>query len=227
VRRIVGAGSPAVAATQLAVQRFGVVVGLLYGPSEAVILADATADPDLLAADVLNDAEHGADSAGLLVADDAALLDAVEARVAARLAELEEGRRQYATAATSVYGGAVLARDLDEGIAFVNEYAPEHLQIATRDPEAVLPRIANAGEILLGQTTPFVAGDYAIGITNTLPTGGFAKISSGVTARTFLKFSTIGRLSSEALASLRPGIRALATHEGFPAHVAALDAPGR
>lgn len=227
VRRIVGAGSPAIAATQLAVQRFGVAVGLLYGPSEAVILADRSADPDLLAADLLNDAEHGSDSAALLVCDDAALIEAVEARVAARLGHLDDMHRQYAAAAISIYGGAVLVRDLDEGIAFVNEYAPEHLQIATRDPEGALPRIHNAGEILLGQTTPFVAGDYSIGITNTLPTGGFARVSSGVTARTFLKFSTVGRLDRAALAALRPGIRALATHEGFPAHVAALDAPGR
>jgi histidinol dehydrogenase len=181
----------------------------------------------LLAADLLNDAEHGMDSAALLIADDASLIDAVERRVDARLEHLAGQRRAYAEASTSVYGGAILVRDLDEGIAFVNEYAPEHLQIATRDPETVLPRIRNAGEILLGQSTPFVAGDYSIGITNTLPTGGFARLSSGVTARTFLKFSTIAKLSHEALAELRPGIRALATHEGFPAHVAALDAPGR
>jgi len=227
VRRITGAGSPPIAAAQLAVQRYGVAVGLLYGPSEAVILADGGADPDLLAADLLNDAEHGNDSAALLVTDSAALIDAVALRVEARLAELPETQQHRAAAATSRYGGAVLASDMEEAVAFVNEYGPEHLQIATDDPEGILPRIRNAGEILLGQNTPFVAGDYSIGITNTLPTGGFAAVSSGVTARTYLKFSTIGRLSQEALASLRPGIRALARHEGFPAHIAALDAPGR
>ena len=227
VRRITGAGSPPIAAAQLAVQRYGVAVGLLYGPSEAVILADGGADPDLLAADLLNDAEHGNDSAALLVTDSAALIDAVALRVEARLAELPETQQHRAAAATSRYGGAVLASDMEEAVAFVNEYGPEHLQIATDDPEEILPRIRNAGEILLGQNTPFVAGDYSIGITNTLPTGGFAAVSSGVTARTYLKFSTIGRLNREALASLRPGIRALARHEGFPAHIAALDAPGR
>lgn len=227
VRRIVGAGSPPVAAAQLAVQRFGVAVGLLYGPSEAMILADATADPDLLAADLLNDAEHGTDSAGVLVISDAAQVDAVEARLEARLAALPAEQRARAGVATGRYGGVVLVRDLDEGIAFVNEYAPEHLQLATAEPEVVARQIRNAGEILLGQSTPFVAGDYSIGITNTLPTGGFAASSSGVTARTFLKFSTIGRLDAAALDALRPGIRALATHEGFPAHIAALEAPGR
>ena len=227
VRRIVGAGSPPIAAAQLAVQRYGVALGLLAGPSEAVILADASADPELLAADLLNDAEHGSDSAALLISPSETLLDQVEAVARIQLERLPADRRAYAADATSRYGGAVLVRDLAEGIDFVNEYAPEHLQLAVADPEAVLPRIANAGEILLGQQTPFVAGDFAIGITNTLPTGGFAAAFSGVTAHTYLKFSTVARLSPEALASLRPGIRALATHEGFPAHVAALDAPGR
>lgn len=227
VRRINGPGSPGVTAAQLAVQRYGVAVGLLYGPSEALILADGAADPDLLAADLLNDAEHGPDSAALLITDDAALIDAVEARVALRLPALPEPRRAYAEASTSIYGGAILVASLDEGIAFVNEYAPEHLQIATTDPEAIAPRIRNAGEILLGQGTPFVVANFSLGIPNTLPTGGFAHLSSAVTVHTFLKRSTIARLSPEALADLRPGVRALATHEGFPAHVAALDAPGR
>jgi histidinol dehydrogenase len=227
VRRIDGPGSPAVAAAQLQVQRFGVAVGLLYGPSEALILADSTADPDLLAADLLNDAEHGTDSAALLIATDAALVEVVEARVAKRLVDLPAERRAYAEASTSLYGGAILVESLDEGIAFINEYAPEHLQIATVDPNSVAPRIRNAGEILLGQGTPFVVANFSLGIPNTLPTGGFAHLSSAVTAHTYLKRSTLARVSSEALARLRPGVRALALHEGFPAHAAALDAPGR
>jgi histidinol dehydrogenase len=227
VRRIDGPGSPGVTATQLAVQRYGVAVGLIYGPSEALILADSAADPDLVAADLLNDAEHGPDSAALLITDSAALIDVVEARVAARLPSLPEPRRSYAEASTNVYGGAILVQSMDEGIAFVNDYAPEHLQIATTDPEAIVPRIHNAGEILLGQGTPFVVANFSLGVPNTLPTGGFAHLSSAVTAHTFLKRSTVARLSAEALARLRPGVRALALHEGFPAHAAALDAPGR
>ncbi len=227
VRRIDGPGSPAIAAAQLAVQRHGVAVGLLYGPSEAVILADHTANPDLLAADLLNDAEHGHDSAALLITSDSDLIDAVEARVAIRLADLPEPRRGYAASSISIYGGAILARRLDEGIAFINEYAPEHLQVATARPEEVLPQVRNAGEILIGQGTPFVAANFSLGIPNTLPTGGFAALSSACTAHTFLKRSTVARLSAGALADLRPGVRALAHHEGFPAHAAALDAPGR
>lgn len=227
VRRIDGPGSPAIAAAQLLVQRYGIAVGLLYGPSEALILADGTADPDLLAADVLNDAEHGADSAALLITTDVALVDAVEARMGPRLAQLPPERRAYAESSTSLYGGAILVERLDDGIAFVNEYAPEHLQIATADPSAVARRIRNAGEILLGQGTPFVVANFSLGIPNTLPTGGFAHLSSAVTAHTFLKRSTVARLDGAALERLRPGVRALALHEGFPAHAAALDAPGR
>ena len=227
VRRIDGPGSPAVTAAQILVQRYGVAVGLLYGPSEAMILADATANPDLVAADLLNDAEHGDDSAALLIADDAALIERVAARVAVRLADLPEQRRGYAEASTSRYGGAILVSDLDEGIAFVNDYAPEHLQIATAQPESIAPRIRNAGEILLGQRTPFVVANFSLGIPNTLPTGGFAALSSAVTAHTYLKRSTVASVSAETLAKLRPGVRALATHEGFPAHVAALDVEGR
>jgi histidinol dehydrogenase len=227
VRRIDGPGSPGVTAAQLAVQRFGVAVGLLYGPSEAVILADASANPDLIAADLLNDAEHGSDSAALLLTHDAALIDAVAARVADRLAGLPDARRTYAEAATSQYGGAILVPDLASAIDFINEYAPEHLQLAVTSPMSVAPRIRNAGEILLGQGTPFAAANYSVGVPNTLPTGGFARLSSGVTAHTYLKRSSIAQLDASALAALRPGVRALTEHEGFPAHGAAMRAEGR
>jgi histidinol dehydrogenase len=227
VRRIDGPSSPAVAATQLAVQRFGVAVGLIYGPSEALILADAHADADLLAADLLNDAEHGPDSAALLLITSRSLLDAAQARFSARLAALPEPRRSYADAATSQYGGAILIPDLEAGIDFVNEYAPEHLQLAVEQPDVVARLIRNAGEILLGQGTPFVAANFSIGIPNTLPTGGFARLSSGVTAHTFLKRSSLARLETPALAALRPGVIALARHEGFPAHAGAMEAEGR
>ncbi len=227
VRRIDGPSSPAVAAAQLAVQRFGVAVGLIYGPSEALILADEYADPDLLAADLLNDAEHGSDSAALLLITSGTLLDRVEERFRRRLAELPEPRHSYASAATSQYGGAIVVPDLEAGLAFVDEYAPEHLQLAVRAPEGLAVQVRNAGEILLGQGTPFAAANFSVGIPNTLPTGGFARLSSGVTAHTFLKRSSVARLDPAALAALRPGVIALARHEGFPAHAAAMEAGGR
>jgi histidinol dehydrogenase len=227
VLRIDGPGSPAVAAAQLAVQRHGVAVGLLYGPSEALILADRDADPDLLAADILNDAEHGADSAALLLTTLPSLIDAVERCMADRLAHIPEPRRAYALAATTHYGGAILVPDLDAAIAFIDQYAPEHLQLAVSDPAAIAPRIRNAGEILLGQGTPFAAANFSVGVPNTLPTGGFARLSSGVTAHTYLKRSSLAGLDRAALAAMRPGVIALAQHEGFPAHAAAMGAEGR
>jgi histidinol dehydrogenase len=227
VLRIDGPGSPAVTATQLCIQRYGIAVGLLYGPSEAVILADETADPDLLAADLLNDAEHGPDSAALLIITDEALSDRVEALFAARLERLPEPRRNYAASSTTQYGGTIVAPDLDNALAFINDYAPEHLQLAVAAPEEILARIRNAGEILLGQGTPFAAANYSIGIPNTLPTGGFARLSSGVTAHTYLKRNSLARLDPTALDAMRPGVIALARHEGFPAHADAMGAEGR
>ena len=227
VRRIDGPGSPAIAAAQLCVQRLGVSVGLVYGPSEALILADEHADPDLLAADLLNDAEHGSDSAALLLITSRRVLDDVEARFNERLAGLPEPRRTYADTATSQYGGAILIPDLEAGIDFVNAYAPEHLQLAVARPDDLVRQIRNAGEILLGQGTPFAAANFSVGIPNTLPTGGFAHLSSGVTAHTFLKRSSTARLDASALAALRPGVVALARHEGFPAHAEAMEAGGR
>jgi histidinol dehydrogenase len=221
VRRVVGPGSPAVTAAQILVQAYGCSTVMLFGPSESLVIADDSADPVLVAADVLNEAEHGADSAALLVTPSAELLATVELEIERQLETLPAWRREFAEAAISRFGGAILVGNLDEACAFANEYAPEHLQVVTRDPEALLSKLDHAGEILLGPT-PFSAANYVLGIPATLPTGGFARVSSGVTARTFLKTSSIGRLSPEALARLAPAIVALAEHEGFPAHAAAI-----
>lgn len=221
VSKVVGPGSPAVTAAQIQVQALGCSTVMLFGPSESLVIADDAADPVLLAADLLNEAEHGSDSAVLLVTPSEPLIAAVSKELDAQLAALPEPRRSYAAAAVSDYGGALVVGDLDEACAFANEYAPEHLQIVTRDPEAVLARLEHAGEILIGPT-PFSAANYVIGIPATLPTGGFARVSSGVTARTFVKTSSIGELTPDALARLAPAILALAEHEGFPAHAAAI-----
>jgi histidinol dehydrogenase len=221
VSRVVGPGSPAVTAAQIQVQAFGCSTVMLFGPSESMTIADDSVDPAVLAADVLNEAEHGTDSAAILVSDSAELLDLVDGEIERQLAGLPVWRREYAGAALSRFGGAILVRDLDEAAAFANEYGPEHLLVATRDPEALVEKLDHAGEILLGDT-PFAAANYALGVPATLPTGGFAKSSSGVTARTFVKTSSVARASREILAELSPGIVALAEYEGFPAHAAAI-----
>jgi histidinol dehydrogenase len=221
VSRVVGPGSPAVAAAQIAVQAHGCSTVMLFGPSESVVVADDSADPRILAADLLNEAEHGHDSASLLLTASPELVERVSAEVEHQLDRLPDWRRAFAESSISRLGGVLLVDSLDEAAGFVNEYAPEHLQLATRDPEALLARIEHAGEILLGDT-PFAAANFALGVPATLPTGGFARVSSGVTARTFLKTSSIGRLSRDALERLAPAILALAEHEGFPAHANAL-----
>lgn len=224
VPAIVGPGNPLVAATQLLAQSLGVRMLALLGPTEAVVLADETADPVRLALDLLNEAEHGMDSAVLLVTDSESLAREVVRRIPAFLAQLPEPRRRYAEAALTEYGGIVVADAMDEAVAFVNAYAPEHLLIATADPQQTLEQIRNAGEILLGQSTPFSAGNYAIGVPAALPTSQAARVASGITVLSFLKASSVARLDDRGLASVRPVIEALGRYEGFPAHVLAVTA---
>jgi histidinol dehydrogenase len=222
VAKIVGPGSPAVTAAQVLAQIHGVATNMLCGPSESLIIADDSTDPVRLAADLLNEAEHGADSAALLVTDSLRVAEAVDDEIAGQLARLPEPRLSYARSALSVLGGAFLFDSMDEAVEFAGTYAPEHLQIATRDPEATLARLTYAGEALLGQDSPVSAANFTIGVPATLPTGGFARINGGVTSRTFMTTTSIARLTAAGLASLALATLALADHEGFPAHAAAL-----
>jgi histidinol dehydrogenase len=224
VRLVVGPGGPAVTCAQLEVQRFGTVTTMVLGPTESLVIADDTADVALLAADLLNEAEHGSDSTTLLVTTSAALLDATQREVARRLAMLPEPRRTYASDAVGVRGGAVLADDLDEAARIANAFAPEHLQLVVRDEARVLDLLVNAGEILVGQQTPFAAANYVLGCPASLPTSGFAKVSSGVTAHTFRKRTAVARMDDAVRRRLSPSVIALARHEGFPAHEAAMTA---
>jgi histidinol dehydrogenase len=221
-RKVLGPGSPPVAAAQLEIQRHGVVGMQILAASESLILADETADLGLLAADLLNEAEHGADSASVLVTWREDVIAGVQPELARRLASLPEPRRGYAASAVGQVGGAILVADRDEAIAVANLYAPEHMQIATADDEAVLAGIEHAGEVLLGQHTPFSAGNYLIGIPATLPTSGYARVTSGVTALAFTKTISIARAGADALSALAPDILALADHEDFPAHAAVI-----
>ena len=226
VRKIVGPGSPAVTAAQVLAQRFGTATNMLCGPSESLLIADATADPWRLALDLVNEAEHGTDSAALVVTDSAALVVALEPAVAAAVASLPEPRRAYATAVLGDLGGVLLFDTMDDAVAFANDYAAEHCQIATADTEATLRSLRYAGEALLGQNTPIGASSYTIGIPATLPTGGYAQLNGGVTARTFQTTTSVARLSPVALAGLAGPTTALADHEGFPAHANAFRGRG-
>ncbi len=224
VRKVLGPGSPPVACAQLEVQRDGCATQLLLGPSESLVLADASADPRLLAADLLNEAEHGSDSASVLVTDSRELLAAAQREVARQLAALPAQRRAYASAALGANGGAVLVHDLDEGVEVANEYAPEHMMVVVRNDavDRVLGALHNAGEILVGQWTPVSAANFLIGCPAALPTGGFAKVSGGVTADTFRKRTAIAHADRDALQRMSGSILAFTAHEGFPAHEAAI-----
>lgn len=226
VRVLGGPGNPYVTAAQIAVQSRGVRLLSVLGPTESMILADETADADRLALDLLNEAEHGTDSAAVLVTVSEALIDDVQERLPRYLARIPARRRAFAEAALRGYGGAILARSMEEAIAFVNLYAPEHLQIATRDPLGTLGTIRHAGEVLLGQDTPFSAGNYAIGVPAALPTSGFARVASGVTVMSYLKATSVAALDARGLAAVRPVVERLGRYEDFPAHVLAVAARG-
>ena len=224
VRKVVGPGSPAVTIAQVEMQRHGVATMMLLGPTESLVIADDSADPALLAADLLIEAEHGADSSVVLLTPSVALADAVDIQLDEQLDLLPEIRAEAARASLGPNGGCVVVEDLSVAVDVANEFAAEHLQVAVDDSvlDDVLDGLVNAGEILIGQHTPFSAGNFIIGCPASLPTSGFAHVSSGVTSDTFLKRTAVARADQRAAARMAPSVIALAEHEGFPAHAAAL-----
>ncbi len=224
VRKIVGPGSPAVTLAQVEMQRHGTATMMLLGPTESIVIADDTADAVRVAADLLIEAEHGTDTSVVLITTSERLADAVDHELERQLVDLPAVRAEAARAALGPNGGCILAADLDEATDVANQYAPEHLQVAVSDDEVdrVVDQLVNAGEILIGQDTPFSAANFIIGCPASLPTSGYAHVSSGITAHAFLKRTAIARADAVALARMSPSVLALADHEGFPAHGNAL-----
>ncbi len=224
VRKITGPGSGYVSAAKRLL--YGTVdVGLPAGPSEAILLADASANPELVARDLLIEAEHGPDSSSLLVTDSRSLAEAVMALLPAKMAALPEWRQAFCRTvfeAADGTGGIVLAVNMREAVDFVNEYAPEHLEVQVREPFALLPELKNAGEILIGPHTPYCIGNYSLGTNAILPTGGFAHSYSCTSVYDFLKRTGLAYLTAEGYASLSETTRRLAEFEGFPAHANAV-----
>jgi len=221
VDKIVGPGSRFVTAAKRILSSI-VDVGLPAGPSESVVLADAGADPNLVVLDLLIEAEHGSDSSALLVTPDRGLAEKVVRLLPDSIERLPEPRKTFARDVFSGYGGVILAESLEEAAEIVNEFAPEHLQIQAREPLAVLPLIRNAGEILLGSTTPFSLANYAAGANAVLPTGGRAKTFSAVSVRDFTKHSSVVHVTASGFGEIRKHVAALADYEGFAAHADAL-----
>jgi histidinol dehydrogenase len=185
------------------------------GPSEVVILADSSAEARLVAADMLSQAEHDPGSA-VLVTPDAALADAVVEELDRQVVGLD--RAEAIREDLARYSAVVLVADLDEGAGVVNDLAPEHLQIVTRDPEAALRGIRSAGAVFIGPDTPVAVGDYVAGPSHTLPTGGTARWASGLTANAFLRAMSVVEYDAKALAADAPDIERLAEVEGLSAH---------
>jgi histidinol dehydrogenase len=206
VDKIVGPGNRWVTAAKLVVYgRVG--IDLPAGPSEVLVVADETADPELCAADLLAQAEHGPDSECLLVTTSAQLAREVE--------RLVDGWEQVRVDVVA---------SLDEALAVVDDYAPEHLELHVADPAALAARVTNAGSIFLGATTPAVVGDYAAGANHVLPTGGLARAAGGLGLEAFLKPVQIVSSTREGLDAMRETVAALAAAEGLPLHAAAVEA---
>jgi histidinol dehydrogenase len=197
-------------------------VGLPAGPSESIILADEHTDPQIAALDLLVEAEHGPESAALLVTHDESLALKAAQYVTEYLTKLPDWRREFCEKGLSSYGGILLTRSLEESLDFVNDYAPEHLEVLVKEPFSVLGKIKNAGEILLGPYTPIPVSNYCLGVNAILPTGGFARSYSAVSVFDFLKRAGIGYLTPEGFAKLKHTTQTLATYEGFAAHAMAI-----
>ncbi len=221
VVKIVGPGSAYVTAAKRVL--YGKIdVGLPAGPSESIVLADENADPYRAALDLLIEAEHGSDSAALLVTDSKKLAENVKKYITEIIETIPEPRKKFLSDVFSGYGGIILAKDMNEAAEIVNLYAPEHLQIATKDPFKTSSLIRNAGEILIGQDTPFSIANYTTGPNAVLPTGGMAKTYSPVSVRDFMKSSSIIHADKKGLEAVMPHVIALADYEGFSTHSAAL-----
>jgi len=221
VDKVIGPGSSYVSAAKRLL--YGTLdVGLPAGPSESIILTDENVDPALAALDLLVEAEHGPDSAAILVTHSREVAQAVQDCLPGYIEELPEWRQNFVTSVLSNYGGILLTESLDQSIAFVNEYAPEHLEVLTDDPFITLNKIKNAGEILLGPLTPIPTANYCLGLNAILPTGGFARTFSSVSVNDFIKRSGVGYLSREGYERLQETTTTLADYEGFPAHAMAI-----
>ncbi len=192
--------------------------GLPAGPSEIIVLADEKADPHKVALDWMIEAEHGPDSAALLVTHSKELVDAVIPIVNEQLEKISPKRKEFIEINLTTYGGVILTDSLEESIDFVNEYAPEHMEVMTEKPFDVLPLIKNAGEILLGEYTPVTLCNFVLGPNAILPTGGFAKTFSSVSVQDFLKRSSVGYASKDGFENVRDYAYRFATVEGFDTH---------
>ncbi len=220
--KVVGPGSPWVVAAKRLLADI-IDTGLPAGPSESIVLADETANPRIAALDLIVESEHGPDSSSYLVTNSPRVAKRVRQAIPEFWEGLTETRRRFSSIVlTGPHGGIVLTESMKDAITFVNDFAPEHLEILGEDPSGYLPHIQNAGEILLGAYTPFTLANYLIGPNAVLPTGGWAKTFSPLSVHDFLKRSSIARVTSSAYPELAKQARLLAIYEGFDGHAQAV-----
>ncbi|MFB3889791.1 MAG: histidinol dehydrogenase [Candidatus Bathyarchaeia archaeon] len=221
VRKIVGPGSRYVTAAKVLVSR-DVAIDMPAGPSEVLVLADETANPKFIAADMVSQAEHGADSVAGLVTTSEKVADETLNCIREIAASAE--RRDIVEKALSAYGFIITCKSTQELVALANAFAPEHLEIVTRKPEEIASQITSAGLVLLGPYSPVALSDYGSGTNHVLPTGGFGKAFSGLSALDFTKRVTIVESSREGLEKLRNHVKILTEAEDLPNHYKAVEA---
>lgn len=215
VYKIFGPGNQYVTVAKQEVSLRDVAIDMPAGPSEVAVLADETANPVFVASDLLSQAEHGVDSQAILITTSETLLRETQAEVERQLAALP---RKAITEKSLESSRLILVKDLDEALDMVNEYAPEHLIIETKDYQDIAERIINAGSVFLGPYAPESAGDYASGTNHTLPTNGYAKAYSGVSLDSFIRKITFQEITREGIRSLGPTIQVMAENEHLDAH---------
>jgi len=219
VDKIFGPGNQYVTAAKMVAQKLGVAIDLPAGPSEVMVLADSSANPSYVAADLLSQAEHGPDSQVVLVSASLAIAARVQQELKRQLETLP--RKEIATRALA-NSYSVVFPNLNKALSFANTYAPEHLILSIKRPDLGAAKVMNAGSVFLGNYSPESAGDYASGTNHTLPTGGVARSYGGVSLDSFVKKLTFQSLSLSGLKNLAPTIQTLAQAEGLEAHARAV-----
>jgi histidinol dehydrogenase len=215
VDKIFGPGNQYVTAAKQLAAKKGVAIDMPAGPSEVLVYADDTAIPEFVAADLLSQAEHGADSQVILVCPTEKIVENIIAQVNLQLEHLPRQKTASKALENSV---AVVIDDMDTALELINEYAPEHLIINVREEEKAVSGIINAGSVFIGNFTPESAGDYASGTNHTLPTNGYARSYSGVSLDSFVKKITYQKITEEGIRGLGPVIEVMAENEQLMAH---------
>ena len=220
VDKITGPGNAYVAEAKR--QVFGIVgIDMIAGPSDILVIADGKAAPELVAADMLSQCEHGDDSSAILITDSAELASKVSAEIEAQLASLP--REEMARKAVDNHGKIIVVKSLEQAFEISNELAPEHLEIFLDDPFSHLDKVKNAGSVFLGKNTPEALGDYYAGPNHTLPTSGTARFSSPLSVDDFIKKSSFTYYSDEALLCAGSDIISFAEKEGLKAHALSVE----